>query len=69
MAALTPWPPRSQRKAAIRAAREEKERSQRAAGHAAAVCAELGELAARNHFAASITRQIIARHKREGGAE
>lgn len=66
MDSLLPWPSRSQRRAAVGRAREERERSQRSAEHAAEVRDDITELAARNHFAATIAAQIAARHRREG---
>lgn len=68
MDAILPWPSKHQRKAAIRRARREKEQSQRAAAHAGTINADIEALAARNHFAASITSQIIERHQRGQGA-
>lgn len=66
--ALMPWPPRHQRKAAIRRARAEKERSRRSAAEAEAVREDIQALAARNHFAASLTAQIVQRHGRRGAS-
>lgn len=60
MDALIPWTPRRVRKAAIDRARSEKETSRRAASEAAQVEAAIRELAARNHFAAAIVRQIAS---------
>jgi hypothetical protein len=68
MDAVFPWPSRSQRRAAVDLARGEKERSRRSAAHAASVRDDITELAARNHFAASIAAQIAERHRREGTA-
>lgn len=68
MDAILPWPSKHQRKAAIRDAMNEKERSQRAAVHAGTVVADIEALAARNHFAATIAGQIIDRHQRGQGA-
>lgn len=68
MDALLPWPSRRQRRAAVDRARGERERSQRSAAHAAAVRDDITELAARNHFAATIAAQIAERHRREGTA-
>jgi hypothetical protein len=65
---VLPWPSRSQRRAAVDRARAEKEQSRRLAAHAAAVRDDITSLAERNHFAASIARQIAARHRGEGGA-
>lgn len=62
MDAMFPWPSRNQRKAAIRRARAEKERSRTSAAHAAQVETEIGRLAAQNHFAEAISRQI-AQHR------
>lgn len=62
MNALTPWPPRHQRKAAIRRARGEKERSRRDAAHAGMVQADIEALAARNHIAASLAAQLLRQH-------
>lgn len=67
MDAILPWTPRRLRKAAIERARGEKESSRKAAAEAAQVEAAIERMAARNHFAASIARQIAARHQEGGG--
>ena len=66
MDSMLPWPSRSQRRAAVNRARGEKEKSLRSAAHAAGVRADITSLAARNHFAAAIARQIAERHQGEG---
>lgn len=63
--AILPWPSRRNRRAAITAARGEKETSRRSAAHAADVRGAIDRLAAENHFAAAIAEQIIARHRGE----
>ncbi len=68
MNALIPWPPRHQRKAAIRRARGEKERSRRDAVHAGTVQADIEALAARNHIAAALARQLIQQHGQQGAS-
>lgn len=60
---LFPWPRRHVRHAAIAAAREQKERSQRGAADAHAITAQIERLAAENHFAARIAEQLVARHR------
>jgi hypothetical protein len=65
MDAMLPWPSRRQRRAAVNAARGEKEQSLRSAAHAAGVRADITSLAERNHFAASVVSQIIQRHAQE----
>lgn len=67
MDAVLPWPSRRQRRAAVDRARGEKEKSLRSAAHAEGIRADITELAARNHFAATIAAQITERHLREGG--
>jgi hypothetical protein len=62
MTVLRPWPPAHERRAAIQRATREKERSQAGARHAATLEAQLRQMAADNHFAELITRQIAARH-------
>lgn len=64
MDALFPWPSRGKRKAAIRAATAEAEKSRQDAGKAAAVERAIAEMAARNGFAAAIAEQIAVRHLR-----
>ena len=54
-----PWPSRRDRKAAISAARREKEHSQAAAGRAADVERQIRRMAEDNHFASLIADQIM----------
>ena len=61
-----PWPARNRRHAAIAEARAEKERSQAGAAHADVVRRQIERMAAENHFAERIARDIIRRHA-EGG--
>lgn len=61
---MLPWPSRRQRKAAIAAARGEKETSRHAAARADALRTAISRMAADNHFAAAIAEDIIARHQR-----
>lgn len=63
--AILPWPSRQHRRAAITAARGEKETSRQAADRAADLRGAIDRLAAENHFAAAIAEQIIARHRGE----
>lgn len=63
--AILPWPSRRERRAAIEAARGEKEASRHAAARAAQLRAAVDRMAAENHFAASIAEQVIARHRGE----
>ena len=67
VAVLLPWPLRHERRAAIQAAKGEKETSQRGAEDAAAIEQQIEQMAAENHFAASIARQITARHRGDTG--
>jgi hypothetical protein len=57
-AAALPWPGRSQRKAAIAAARAEAARSRRRATAAQQVTDDIARMTAGNHFADAIARQI-----------
>ena len=56
---LLPWPSRSERQAAISAARREKERSRASADRAADVERQIRQMAEENHFASLITEQIM----------
>jgi transcription elongation GreA/GreB family factor len=56
---LLPWPARHQRREAISDAREEKERSQSGARHAAVIERDIARMAEANHFAQVIADQIM----------
>lgn len=58
---LRPWPSRTQRREAITAARDQKERSRASARHAAAIEHDIARMAEANHFAAAIADQIVRR--------
>jgi len=60
---MVPWPTRKERKAAVAAARAEKEQSAATARHAERVGRELTRLARENHFAAVIEGQILRGHQ------
>ena len=64
---LRPWPVQRDRKAAISAARQEKEHSLARAEHAAEIEQQIRHLARDNHFAAAIAEQIISTHRNRGG--
>lgn len=63
---LLPWPPRHERKAAINRAREQKQHSRAAAGHAASVAESIRRMQAENHFAYKIAEEIARRHGQQG---
>lgn len=63
---MLPWEPRAHRRAAIDAARAEKERSREAAADARAVKRQIERLAEANHFADIIAHDII-HGRRKGG--
>ena len=58
LAAVLPWPHRKDRKAAVEAARRQAAESRRRAARARTIAAELTQMAADNHFADAIARQI-----------
>jgi len=64
---LRPWPGQRDRKAAISAARREKEHSQARAEHAAGIEQQIWHLTRDNHFAETIADQIIATYRKRGG--
>jgi hypothetical protein len=65
---LRPWPGHRDRKAAISAARQEKEHSLARAEHAADVERQIRHLVRDNHFADAIADQIISTYRdRRGG--
>lgn len=66
-AAIFPWAPRHERRAAIAAATQEKERSREDKAHARDVEEQIRRLARANHFAAAISDDIIRGHHRSGG--
>lgn len=57
-----PWPAKIRRHEAIAAARAEKDRSQAGAARAEVVRQQIERMAAENHFAERIARDIIRRH-------
>ena len=63
VAMLLPWPSRTQRHAAIEAARQEKLRSRSSAAQAADLEAAIARMAAENHWSALIAEQIARRHR------
>lgn len=65
-AAIFPWAPRHERRAAIAAAAQEKERSRDSAEQAKVVESQIQRLAAANHYAATIAEGIIQGHRRRG---
>jgi hypothetical protein len=67
IAAIFPWAPKHERRAAIAAAAGEKETSRAAAEHSREVQGQLARLARENHYALTITDQIIRGHKPDGG--
>lgn len=69
-AAIFPWAPRHERRAAIAEASREKERSQAGAEYAEVVKSQIQRLAAANHFASAIADDIIQghHHRRRDGA-
>lgn len=58
LAAITPWPIRAERKAAISAATAEKHRSQRSAAEARGTVRELRDVAAQNNWAAAVADSL-----------
>lgn len=66
MQTVFPWPRSDARRAAIDAARAEKERSRASAAQAAGIAGQIRRMAQENHFAQAIAEQLIARHQREG---
>jgi hypothetical protein len=66
MGAMFPWPSRHQRKAAITQARSDRHAAEARAADAATLEAQIRRIAAENHFADTIARQIIMRHRGEG---
>ena len=66
-AVLRPWPVQRDRKAAISAARQEKEHSLARAEHAAHVEQQIRHLTRDNHFAEAIADQIITTYRKRGG--
>lgn len=68
MAAILPWTPRPQRKAAIRAARDEREAAQARLAHAAAVKSDIGRMVYDdNHFAQRIVETLRDRPRHGNG--
>ena len=61
-ATLLPWAPKHERRAAIAAATEEKERSRTDREHAKAVEEQIKRLARANHYADIIAGDIIRGH-------
>ena len=59
-----PWPAKNHRHEAIAAARAEKDRSQAGAARAEILRRQIERMAADNHFAERIARDIIQRHAR-----
>jgi hypothetical protein len=64
---IRPWPVQRDRKAAVHAARQEKEHSLARAEHAAEVERQIRHLVRDNHFAEAIADQIIATYRKRGG--
>jgi len=64
---IFPWPGSRERKAAVAAARQQKEHSLASAEHAAAVESQIRHLAGENHFADAITDQIISTYRARRG--
>lgn len=64
---IFPWPVQQDRKAAVHAARREKEHSRDRARHAAEVEQQIQRLTQGNHFAEAIADQIITTHRKRGG--
>lgn len=62
-AVVFPWPAKHERRAAIDAARTERERSEAAARRAGALQGQLRKIAADNHFSEAIVQQILRGHK------
>lgn len=58
---ILPWPAKHERDAAIAAARKEREHSEAAAGRAAVIERQIRQMAADNHFAEAVARQIFGR--------
>ena len=59
---MFPWPAKHERRAAIAAARAEKERSREQAAQSRVVRQEITRLARVNHYAEAIEDQIIKGH-------
>lgn len=66
IAAITPWTVRSERKAAVRAATAERQQSDRSRAHAKDIERQIRDLAAENHYAASIIDGILRGHGNRG---
>lgn len=56
---MFPWPAKHERRAAIAAARAEKERSRATAAESAKVRQQLARLAKENHYSEAIQNQIM----------
>ncbi len=65
-AAVFPWAPRHERRAAIAEAAAEKARSQAGAEYARVVETQIRRLAAANHYAEAIAEGIIQGHRHGG---
>jgi hypothetical protein len=63
--AILPWPSRTERVAAIEAAREENQKSQNLAAHAKKIEDQIKRIARENHFADSIAQQIMRRREEQ----
>lgn len=68
IAAITPWPVRAERKAAISAATAERQQSDRARAHAKDVERQIRNLAGENHYAQTIIDGILRGHGNGGKA-
>jgi hypothetical protein len=58
IAAVTPWPARAERKAAVRAAAAEKDRSRRSRTQAKAIETQINQIAAANHWASAVAESL-----------
>lgn len=68
IAAITPWPVRSERKAAIKSAAAEKQQSQRGRSQARDIEAQIGRLVAQNNWAQAVGESLgLINGDRNGG--
>lgn len=68
IAALTPWPVRSERKAAVKAATAEKQQSQAGRSQARDIEAQIGRLVAQNNWASAVAESLgIVNGDKNGG--